>query len=80
MFVLKVTDSDLTVKAYYVDSQSKDRHVHVVYTRDIELALDFDSVEEAAFHLLFISSNIAINDIAANNLCIAESQTYLKEL
>lgn len=79
-YVLKVADCNSLVKAYYVDSKAKDNHVHVVYTANPELALSFDDIEEAALHLMFIWSNASSTDSNANSICIAEAQTYYKEL
>lgn len=79
-YVLKVADCNSLVKAYYVDSKAKDNHVHVVYTDKSDLALTFDDIEEAALHLMFIWSNASSTDSRANSICIAEAQTYYKEL
>lgn len=79
-YALKVADCNTLVKAYYVDSKAKDNCVHVVYTDKPDLALSFDDIEEAALHLMFIWSNASINDSNANSICIAEAQTYYKEL
>lgn len=79
-YVLKVTDDNSLVKAYYIGSQHKDNHVHVVYTDNPGFALTFDDIEEAALHLMFIFANAASTDSTANSLCIAEAQTYYKEL
>lgn len=79
-YALKVADYDSLVKAYYVDSKAKDNHVHVVYTDKPDLALSFDDIEEASLHLMFIWSNASSTDSTANSLCIAEAQTYYKEL
>ena len=79
-YVLKVADCNSLVKAYYVDSKAKDICVHVVYTDTPGLALSFDDIEEAALHLMFIWSNASSNDSNANSICIAEAQTYYKEL
>lgn len=79
-YVLKVADCNSLVKAYYVDSKARDNHVHVVYTDKPERALIFDDIEEAALHLMFIWSNTSSTDSNANSICIAEVQTYYKEL
>lgn len=79
-YALKVADSNSLVKAYYVDSKAKDNHVHVVYTDKPALALSFDDIEEAILHLMFIWSNASSTDSNANSICIAEAQTYYKEL
>lgn len=79
-YALKVADDNSLVKAYYVDSQSQDNHVHVIYTDKPDLALSFDDIEEAALHLMFIWSNVSRTDSTANSICIAEAQTYYKEL
>lgn len=79
-YVLKVADCNSLVKAYYVDSKAKDNNVHVVYTDKPDLALTFDDIEEAALHLMFIWSNAFRTDSMANSICIAEAQTYYKEL
>lgn len=79
-YVLKVADCNSLVKAYYVDSKAKDNNVHVVYTDKHDLALTFDDIEEAALHLMFIWSNASSTDSRANSICIAEAQTYYKEL
>lgn len=79
-YALKVADSNSLVKAYYVGAKAKDNHVHVVYTDKPDLALSFDDIEEAALHLMFIWSNTSSTDSTANSICIAEAQTYYKEL
>lgn len=79
-YALKVSDYNSFVKAYYVDSKTKDNNVHVVYTDKPDLALTFDDIEEAALHLMFIWSNVSNTDSTANSICIAEAQTYYKEL
>lgn len=79
-YVLKVADCDSLVKTYYVDSKAKDNCVHVIYTDKPNLALSFDDIEEAALHLMFIWSNASRTDSTANSICIAEAQTYYKEL
>lgn len=79
-YALKVADSNYLVKAYYVDSKAKDNHVRVVYTDTPDHALSFDDIEEAALHLMFIWSNASSTDSNANSICIAEAQTYYKEL
>lgn len=79
-YALKVADRNAFVKAYYVDSQSKDRNVHVVYTELPDTALTFDDINDAALHLTFIYANVSSTDVSANSLCIAEAQIYYKEL
>lgn len=79
-YVLKVSDCDSLVKAYYVHSQFNDRYVHVTYTDNPDMALTFDSVNDAAFHLMFIWANVSTTDTTANSLCIAEVKTSYKEL
>lgn len=79
-YVLKVTDYDTFVKSYSVDSQAKDNHVNVTYTANHEEALIFDDINEATLHLVFIYANVSSKDVMANSLCIAEAQTYYKEL
>ena len=79
-YALKVSDYNYFVKEYFVDSKAHDNHVHVVYTDKPELALSFDDIEEAALHLMFIWSNASSTDSTANSICIAEAQTYYKEL
>ena len=79
-YALKVADCDSLVKAYYVDSKAQDNHVHVVYTDNPGKALTFDDIEEAALHLMFIWSNASSTDSTANSICIAEAQTYYKEI
>lgn len=79
-YVLKVADDNSLVKTYYVDSKAQDNHVHVVYTDKPDLALSFDDIEEAALHLEFIWANLSSTDFTAKSICIAEAQTYYKEL
>ena len=79
-YVLKVADYDTFVKSYSVDSQAKDNHVNVTYTANHEEALTFDDVSDATLHLVFIYANASSKDVMTNSLCIAEAQTYYKEL
>lgn len=80
IYALKVNDYNLFVKEYYISSQDKDRHLHIVYTDKPEMALTFNYIEDAALHLTFIWGNSSSSDTTAAALCIAEAQTYYKEL
>lgn len=79
-YVLKVSDYNLFVEKYYVSSQDKDRHLHIVYTDKPEMALTFNDIEDASLHLMFIWANSTSSDTTVSALCIAEAQTYYKEL
>ena len=79
-YVLKVPNYNTFVKEYHVDSKTKDKHLHVVYTDKHEMALTFDDISDAALHLTFIWANSTSSDTTASALCIAEAQTYYKEL
>lgn len=79
-YVLKVTDYDTFVKSYSVDSQNKDNHVAVTYTANPEEALVFDDINDATLHLVLIYAIASSKDVMTNSLCIAEAQTYYKEL
>lgn len=79
-YVLKVTNCNTFVKAYYVDSRAKDNNLHVVFTDNPGNALTFDDIDDVAIHYGFIVNNMSIVDLGTNPICIAEVQTYYKEL
>lgn len=79
-YVLKVSGYNHFVKAYYVNSKSRARHLHIVYTDKPEMALTFDDISDAVLHLMFILANSSSSDTTAAALCIAEAQTHYKEL
>lgn len=79
-YVIKVQNHNTFVKAYYVDSKAKDTNVHAVFTDNPENALTFDDMYDAAIHYGFIVNNLSIVDLGTKPICIAEAQTYYKEL
>lgn len=80
MYALKVSDCNSFVKEYSIISQSQHRCLRVVYTDIPEMALTFDDISDAALHLTFIWANSLSSDTTASALCIAEAQTYYKEI
>lgn len=80
MYVIKAPNHNTFVKAYYVDSKANDINVHVVYTDNLESALTFDDMDDIATHYSFIVNNMSIIDTGTQPICIAEAQTYYKEL
>lgn len=79
-YVLKVSDCDSFVEGFCIDPQCDPKYVWVDYTDNPEKALTFDNINEAIFHLVFIRANLSSADFTGNSLCIAEAQTYYKEL
>lgn len=79
-YVLKVSDCDSFVESFVIDPHYDDKFVHVFYVDEPENALTFDDINEAIFHLVFIRANLSSTDYTANSICIAEAQTYYKEL
>ena len=45
-----------------------------------EMALTFDDMDDAASHYGFIVNNMSILDLETQSICIAEAQTYYKEI
>lgn len=79
-YVIKVHNHNTFVKAYYVDSKAKDRSVHVVFTDNHKDALTFDDMDDVVMHYGFIVLNMSIVEVGTQSICIAEAQTYYKEL
>lgn len=79
-YVLKVSDCDSFVEGFCIDPKCDPKYVLVDYTDNPEKALTFDDINEAIFHLVFIRANASSTDSRANYICIAEAQTYFKEL
>lgn len=79
-YVLKVSDCDSFVESFYIDPKNDDNFVWVDYTDNPESALTFDDINKAIFNLVFIWANLSSTDFTAKSLCIAEAQTYYKEL
>ena len=74
MYVLKVPEAAPVVKSYYVDMNNGKLRIQIIYTEDYNKALQFDDIEEAAFHHLFLVSNTDVE------FCIAEAQVHYKDL
>ena len=79
-YVLKIADCDSFVESFAVSSHHDDQYVHVSYTDNPKNALTYDDMEDVATHYWFIVNNMSILDLGTNPLCIAEAQTYYKEL
>lgn len=79
-YVLKVSDCDSFVQSFCMDPECDTRYVWVDYTDNPEKALTFDDINEAIFHLVFIRANLSSTDFTGKSICIAEAQTYYKEL
>lgn len=77
-YVIKVPNHNTFVRSYYVGP--KDANVHVIYSDDSKSALTFDDMADVATHYGFIVNNMSILDLGTKSLCIAEVQTYYKEL
>ena len=77
-YVIKVPNHNTFVKSYYVGP--KDANLHVIYTDNPEHALTFDNMDDVATHYGFIVNNMSILDLGTQSICIAEAQTYYKEI
>lgn len=78
MYVIKVPNHNNFVRSYYVGP--KDVNVHVIYTDNPESALTFDDMDDVVIHYGFIVNNMSSLDLGTQPICIAEAQTYYKEL
>lgn len=79
-YVLKVSDCDSFVQSFCIDPEYDTKYVWVDYTDNPEKALTFDDINEAIFHLVFIRANLSSTDFTGKSICIAEAQTYYKEI
>lgn len=79
-YVLKVSGRDSFVESFVIDPDYDDKFVHVFFTDNPEKALTYDDINEAILHLIFIWANISSTDFTSKSICIAEAQTYYKEL
>ena len=79
-YVLKVSDCDSFVQSFCIDPAYDTKYVWVDYTDNPEKALTFDDINEAIFHLVFIRANLSSTDFTGKSICIAEAQTYYKEI
>lgn len=77
-YVIKIPNHNTFVKSYHVGP--KDVKLHVIYTDNPESALTFDDMDDVASHYGFIVNHMSILDVCTQPICIAEAQTYYKEL